>query len=126
MERAPQPRVLLGNLEPIMAVGLRRVLAEDGVEIVGSEQHPTGIVTAAGRLRPDVVVLDMNDGGGHVLGDEVRRVSPDTKVILWARDESVMEVFDPESDSSRLIAVTVPEGLRTELSSSRHRPRVEE
>lgn len=126
MESAAPTRVLLGDLEPIMVVGLRRVLAEDGFDVVGAEEDYERIVAAAERLRPDVVVLDLDAAGGEGLGREIRLASPGTKVVLWARNESVMEVHDPESSVPRLVAVTVPEGLRAELSSSRHRQRVEE
>ncbi len=47
-------------------------------------------------------------------------------MILWARDETVMEVLESVSRTPRLVAITVPEGLRNELSSNRHRDQVEE
>ena len=121
-----RPTVLLGNLEPIMCVGLRRVLSEDGADVIGQEEAPNEIVEEAGRLRPDVVVLDLN-GGARSLGERIREVSPQTKVILWARDETVMEVLDPESASSRLVAVAISDGLRSELRISRpHKQSTEE
>jgi AmiR/NasT family two-component response regulator len=109
-----------------MCVGLRRVLSEDGAEVIGQEDAPNEIVEEAGRLRPDVVVLDLN-GGARSLGERIREVSPQTKVILWARDETVMEVLDPESASSRLVAVAISDGLRSELRISRpHKQSTEE
>ena len=118
------PRVLLGNLDPIMVVGMARVLEEGGARVIGQEAHPSQIVSSAGRMRPDVVVLERK--GSHELGLRVQRVSPDTKVILCDRDEEAMEVLDPGSPTSRVLAVAPSEGLRTELTTSRHRHRVEE
>lgn len=113
-------RVLLGNLEPIMVVGLRRVLEEDGVVVIGPQREPEQIVRAAKRQQPDVVVLDLNDGA-RALGEQVRCAAPHAKVILWARDETVMEVLEAVARPPRLVALTATDGLRSELSSSRHR-----
>ena len=122
MVPAPPPQVLLGNLEPIMALGLRRQLSEDGIEVVGHEDEAVRLLRAAQELRPDSVVLDLNHGGARALADQVRLASPHTKVVLWARDETVMEVLDPDAATTRLVAVTTPEGLRHELlGSTRHR-----
>ena len=116
------PQVLLGNLEPIMALGLKRRLSEDGIEVVGQEDEALRLLRAAERLRPDTVVLDLNHVETRRIADEVRQRSPHTKVVLWARDETVMEVLDPDSAATRLVAVTTPEGLCRELlGSSRHR-----
>jgi len=115
------PQVLLGRLEPIMVLGLRRQLSEDGIEVVGQEDEAGRLLNAAQRLQPDSVVLDLNHGDARRLADEVRMASPSTKVVLWARDESVMEVFDPDASTTRLVAVTTPQGLCSELLGRRHR-----
>lgn len=126
VDEASPPRVLLGDLEPILLIGLRRVLAEDGVDIVGQEQTATGIVTEARRLQPDVVLLDLDSVAGADLGQQIQDVAPQAKVILWARDETVMEVLDPSSGDARLVAITASGELRNELTSNRHRHREEE
>jgi DNA-binding NarL/FixJ family response regulator len=109
-----------------MVIGLRTVLEEDGHQVIGQEGEPERIVRAAGRLQPDVVVLDLDHGGARALGERIQRLAPRTKVILWARDETVMEVLESVSRTTRLVAISVPEGLRNELSSSRHRDGLEE
>lgn len=126
MDHVAAPRVLLGNLDPIMVIGMARVLGEAGAEVIGREEHPAQIVAQSRDLRPDVVVLDFDDTSSRTLAERVRQASPETKVVLWARDEAVMEVLDPWSSTARLVAVAVPEGLRREMSSSRHGQRVEE
>lgn len=112
-------RVILGNLEPIMRLGLARALAEAGADVIAEERLQARIVAEAGRLKPDVVVLDLDAGVSRAMCEQVRAVAPDTKVILWARDESVMEVLDPESDIARLVPLGVPEDLRRELVNRR-------
>lgn len=124
MDEARPVRVLLGNLEPITVVGLRRVLADDGIEVVAQEHMPSRIVSEVRRLQPDVVLLDRGSAGA--LGEEVRNAAPGSKVILWARDETVMEVLDAPADGSRLVALTAQGVLRSELAGTHHRQLAEE
>src|SRR6201990_1102507 len=78
------PRVLLGNLGPIMRLGMNRVLSEEGCQVVGQEDRPSAIVGAAHRLRPDIVVLDLDGGSSNELAQLVRGASPATTVVLLA------------------------------------------
>ena len=113
----PRPRVLLGNLGPIMRLGMNRVLSEQGCHVVGQEDRPSAIVGAAHRLRPDVVVLDLDGGSSNELAQLVRGASPETTVVLWAREEDLMEVLEPATSASRLVSAPIVERLRGELSS---------
>jgi DNA-binding NarL/FixJ family response regulator len=126
VDEARPPRVLLGNLEPILAVGLRRVLAEDGIDVIGQEETPSAIVTEARRLQPDVVLLNLDSLAGGGLGEQIQHVAPGAKVILWARDETVMEVLDPSCADARLVAIAAGGELRHELTSNPHRHREED
>ena len=110
------PRVLLGNLGPIMRLGMNRVLSEEGCQVVGQEDRPSAIVGAAHRLHPDIVVLDLDGGSSTELAQLVRGASPETTVVLWAREEDLMEVLEPVWNTSRLVAVPIVERLRGELS----------
>ena len=112
----PSPRVLLGNLGPIMRVGMNRVLSEEGCQVVGQEDRPSAIIGAAHRLRPDIVVLDLDNGSSRELAQLVRGASPETTVVLWAREEDLMEVLEPASSTSRLVSAPIVERLRGELS----------
>ena len=120
MESVPVLRVLLGDLAPIMAIGLRSVLEEDGIEVIGQETERSRIVRRAERLQPDVVVLDFDHEGASALASEIQRVATRAKVILWTRDETVMGVLESVSDTPRLVDITAHEGLRSELSTARH------
>ena len=77
-----------------MAIGLRTVLEEDGIEVIGQESERGRIVRRAERLQPDVVVLDFDHEGASALASEIQRVAARTKVILWTRDETVMGVLE--------------------------------
>ena len=117
MDHARRPRILLGNLGPIMRMGMSRVLTEQGCEVVGQEDRPSAIVGAAHRLRPDIVVLDLDGGSAHQLGRLVARSVPETTVVLWAREEDLMEVIDPVSSTTRAASpLQFVERLRSELS----------
>ena len=112
----PRPSVLLGNLGPIMRLGMNRVLSEQGCQVVGQEDRPSAIIGAAHRLRPDIVVLDLDNGSSYELAQRVRGASPETTVVLWAREEDLMEVLEPASSTSRRAAAPIVERLRGELS----------
>ena len=112
----PRPNVLLGNLGPIMRLGMNRVLSEQGCQVVGQEDRPSAIIGAAHRLRPDIVVLDLDNGSSYELAQLVRGASPETTVVLWAREEDLMEVLEPASSTSRLVSAPIVERLRGELS----------
>ena len=112
----PRPSVLLGNLGPIMRLGMNRVLSEQGCQVVGQEDRPSAIIGAAHRLRPDIVVLDLDNGSSYELAQLVRGASPETTVVLWAREEDLMEVLEPVKSTSRRVAAPIVERLRGELS----------
>ena len=120
MASEPVPRVLLGNLGPIMRLGMNRVLSEQGCQVVGQEDRPSAIIGAAHRLRPDIVVLDLDNGSSYELAQLVRGASPETTVVLWAREEDLMEVLEPASSASRLVSAPIVERLRGELSIQQH------
>jgi DNA-binding NarL/FixJ family response regulator len=114
-----RPRVLLGNLEPMVRLGMIDVLAEYGAEVIGEEERPQALVLMAGRVRPDAVVLDLLQPSSRELTERVRLASPGTKVILWDRDEDAMEVLDPGAVTARRFFSALPEVLRRELGDVR-------
>jgi DNA-binding NarL/FixJ family response regulator len=110
--------VLLGNLEPVVRLGMTLVLEEDGIELLGSEQHPNALVLLSARLRPDAVLLDRDHAGSRDLAERIRAACPGTTVIFWTRDEDVMEVLDPGVAEPRRFFDAVSDELRSELMRS--------
>jgi DNA-binding NarL/FixJ family response regulator len=108
----------------MVCMGMTAVLGEDGIDIVGQEPRPAALLLMAGRLQPDAVVLDIGQADSRELSDRVRRAAPETTVILWARDEDAMEVFDPGSPTPRRFHSELPEELRGELIASHARPSI--
>jgi DNA-binding NarL/FixJ family response regulator len=119
------PRVLLGNLEPVVLLGMNAVLMEDGIDVIGEEARPAALVLMAGRLRPDAVVLDRGQAASRELSDRVRAACPEATVVFWARDEDVMDVVEPGAGEPRRVFSPLPEELRSELMRSRQLNRVE-
>ena len=101
----------------MVRLGMSRVLADGGVEVVMDEGQPDTLVAEARRLRPDAVVLALDGSTSGALREEVRAAAPRAKVILWARDETEMHVFDPGSSAPRLIHTAVSDALLSELSA---------
>ena len=101
----------------MVRLGMRRVLSGDGVEVVSEEGQAADVVAHAQRLHPDAVVLGLDGGEARELGEQVRAVAPGTKVILWARDETEMEVLDPGTSAPRRIRTAVSGALRSEIGA---------
>ena len=101
-----------------MRLGMSRVLSDGGVDVYAGGDEGGQVVEDARRLLPDAVVLGRDVGDGRELGELVRAAVPNAKVILWARDETEMEVFDPGSSAPRRIRTAVSEALLTELVGS--------
>ena len=111
--RPRRPRVLLGDLEPIARLGMTRLLTDAGAEVVGDDDEPAAIEDRAERLTPDVIVLTLEPAGE--LGRRVRAAAPAAKVILWPRDETVMQVLDPGPAAPQRVLRAAPDALLGEL-----------
>jgi DNA-binding NarL/FixJ family response regulator len=110
--------VLLGNLEPLVCLGMTMVLEEAGIEVIGTEDRPHALVLLTGRLEPDAVVLDLEQPASRELAARVRLARPEATVVFWARDEDVMEVLDPDASEPRRFYECVSEELRSQLVRS--------
>jgi len=111
-----RPRVLLANLEPIARVGMGELLAGDGIDVVIAT--PATIITRAAQDEPDAVVLGRDDAESWEISRCVRRVAPAAKVILWSRDEDVMEVLDPGPTGRRRTCSAMPDALLSEVNTT--------
>ena len=118
---ARPPRVLLARLSPVAAVGMRRMLSEDGIEIVGEESRPLAIEAMAREVAPDAVVLALGGAGARALCDRIRLAAPDATVIMWASEENRMQVLEPGAAAIREVAAGGLTDLRRELISSQSR-----
>lgn len=112
-------RALIGNLEPVARLGMRRVLEDGGLEVVGHDDLPDALVEQARVLQPDAIVLGLDAEGSSDLGNRVRNAAPGAKLILWPRNETEMQVFDPGSSAPRTIPASASDDLLRELHTGR-------
>ena len=79
-----RPRVLLADDYPDMVKAVSRLLALD-CEVVGTVADGSALLEAAQRLRPDVVVLDLNlpNVDGLEACRQITQAHPEIKVIVF-------------------------------------------
>ncbi|HZQ76756.1 MAG TPA: hypothetical protein VFE55_05465 [Acidimicrobiia bacterium] len=101
-------RVLIGRFGTVARMGLRELLDGQGIEVVAEAEPDRGIVSCVSEVRPDVVVLDLDDDGSLGTAEEIASEFPAIKVIACSCEEPVMRVFPPfhhgESYASKLSA----------------------
>ena len=106
MERARAPnggkplvRIIIADDHDIVRHGLRQLLdSQPGWEVCGEARDGRAAVELAGRLRPDVAVLDiaMPELNGLEATRKIRAASPGTEVLVFTMHEAedlVREVF---------------------------------
>ena len=109
-------RVLLADDHVLLRGGVAAVLSSDPeIEVVGEVDSGPAAVEAAGRLNPDILLMDvqMPGGDGIAATAEVLRTAPDTRVIvltLFDLDEYVLGALRAGA-SGFLIKTMAPEDL---------------
>jgi DNA-binding NarL/FixJ family response regulator len=89
-------RVLLVDDHEIVRLGLRSVLAQNpGIVVVGEATSVADAVGQAGKLKPDVILMDVRlpDGSGVDACREILADQPNTRVLFltsYADDDSVL------------------------------------
>jgi len=90
-------RILIVDDHPVTRDGLRSALGmSEDVEVVGEAANGEEAIDLVQQLAPHVVFMDvrMPGMGGLEATKEIRRTSPDTKVILFTVDESRAAIAD--------------------------------
>jgi len=88
-------RVLVAEDHLIVRQGLKVILEREGLQIVGEAPDGHQAIELAGKLCPDVAVLDFDMPllNGIDAGQEIVKVSPSTKIILltmYTEDQYVL------------------------------------
>ena len=78
-----RPRVLLADDHPLVLAALCSLL-ESECEIVGAVSDGRALVEAAGRLKPDVIVLDISLPllNGMDAARQIKKEQPETKILF--------------------------------------------
>jgi DNA-binding NarL/FixJ family response regulator len=97
-ERAASPRVLLVDDHDLFRTGLRTLLEEQGVDVVGEADNGTKALESLRETAPDVVVMDLNMPGisGVEATRQIAMISPLTRVLVLTisdQDEDVMDAI---------------------------------
>jgi DNA-binding NarL/FixJ family response regulator len=90
----PRLRILLVDDAPIVRHGLFQLLEDQpGLEVIGEADNVTDALDAIARLRPDVVILDMQLGAGSGLEvlKSCKRVQPAPVFIVFTFQPSLQE-----------------------------------
>jgi DNA-binding NarL/FixJ family response regulator len=94
--QAPQTRVLLVDDHDLFRTGLRNLLEEQGVHVVGECDNGTEALHAVRELAPDVVVMDLNMPGisGVEATRQISMIAPLTRVLVLTISDQDSDVMD--------------------------------
>ncbi len=122
-------RVLLADDHEIVRQGLASLLSEeDTVEIVGEAANGREAVDLAGRLRPDVVIMDMSMPvmNGDEAARQIKKDLPQIRIIalsMW--EEPAMRARMYQAGAESYVLKTAPaEDLLAAIRGERQAPNV--
>jgi len=93
---ALQTRVLLVDDHDLFRTGLRNLLEEQGVQVVGECDNGTDALRAVREVAPDVVVMDLNMPGisGVEATRQISMIAPLTRVLVLTISDQDSDVMD--------------------------------
>jgi DNA-binding NarL/FixJ family response regulator len=91
-----EPRVLLVDDHDLFRAGLRNLLEDQGVQIVGECTNGTDALRAVREIAPDVVVMDLNMPGisGVEATRQISMIAPLTRVLVLTISDQDADVLD--------------------------------
>lgn len=95
-DSAPSPRVLLVDDHEIYRAGLRGLLEEQGIDIVGEAASGEAAVQLVEETHPGVVIMDLNmpGMGGIEATRRIATVSPLTRVVMLTVSSTAPDITD--------------------------------
>jgi DNA-binding NarL/FixJ family response regulator len=95
-ERAERPRVLLVDDHDLFRTGLRNLLEQEGVAVVGEAAAGDDALRFVRELQPDVVVMDLNMPGmtGVEATKKIISFAPLTRVVVLTISDQDGDVMD--------------------------------
>jgi DNA-binding NarL/FixJ family response regulator len=94
--RTDDLRVLVVDDHDLFRTGLRSLLEEEGVQVVGEASRGADAVRIVRELAPDVVVMDLNMPGmtGVEATRQISTVAPLTRVVVLTISDQDADVMD--------------------------------
>lgn len=116
MQAVKAIRVLLVEDHDVVRAGLRLVLERKGdIEVVGEAATLAEAIEATGRLKPQVILMDIRlpDGSGVKICEQVMVLSPDSRIIFLTSfpDEQAVVSAVVGGAQGYLLKEVKPEGL---------------
>ncbi|HEX4718190.1 MAG TPA: response regulator transcription factor [Thermoleophilaceae bacterium] len=95
-DTAPSPRVLLVDDHEIYRAGLRGLLEEAGIDIVGEASHGEAALDLVEEKHPNVVIMDLNMPGigGIEATRQITTIAPLTRVIMLTVSSAAPDITD--------------------------------
>ena len=95
-QEAADARVLLVDDHDLFRTGLRNLLEEQGVQVVGEAGTGTDAIRLVRELAPDVVVMDLNMPGisGVEATRQITSIAPLTRVVVLTISDQDADVMD--------------------------------
>jgi len=89
-------RVLIADDHPLFRDGLRSLLEARGIDVVGEARNGREAVEQTKRLRPDVVLMDLNmpEVGGLAATRLISAEQPEAKVVVLTASEDDTDLFE--------------------------------
>lgn len=113
-------RILLVEDHTILRAGMRALLAQDTeVDVVGEADNGRDAILAAGRLKPDVILMDISMPGvnGIEASREIRRRYPEINILIltiYKTEEYIHESLKAGANGY-ILKDASPEELRTAI-----------
>jgi DNA-binding NarL/FixJ family response regulator len=109
-------RVLLADDHRVLLGSLRALLERNGMNVVGEATTGEQAVALAAKLRPQVLLMDleMPGGGGLAAAHRLHKTAPATKVLILSaheEDEEVLEALSEADVAGYLVKSDAPEEL---------------
>jgi DNA-binding NarL/FixJ family response regulator len=92
----PSPRVLLVDDHEIYRAGLRGLLEEAGIDIVGEAANGEAAIELVEQKHPNVVIMDLNmpGMGGIEAARQIATLAPLTRVIMLTVSSAAPDITD--------------------------------
>ena len=96
LSEQPSPRVLLVDDHDLFRTGLRTLLEEQGVDVVGEADTGTRALEQIRETAPEVVVMDLNMPGisGVEATRQIAMIAPLTRVLVLTISDQDADVMD--------------------------------